>query len=96
MILTIELTDTEYVATQKALGKVAALRTLHTSANVIERLELEHLRTLLAEAAAPKKGNSEAMHVLERRPTYCSYCGLPVERCHETNRIIADATKADE
>ncbi len=68
MILTIELTHNEYVATQKALGKVAALRTLHTVPNVIERLELEHLRTLLAEASI----NSE------RR---CNACNQTAERC---------------
>ncbi len=54
MTLSIELDAKEYIATQKALAKVAARRTLHTVPNEIERMELDHLRTLLAEAAAPE------------------------------------------
>ncbi len=55
MTLTIELDAKEYVATMHALSKVAARRTLHTVPNEIERMELDHLRTLLAEAAAPDR-----------------------------------------
>ena len=52
MKLTIELTDTEYTATMHALGK--AIREHKGGLTDIEALELFHLRTLLAEAAAPK------------------------------------------
>ena len=51
MILSIELTDTEYRATITALAKVAARRTLHTVPTELERMELDHLKTLLDEAS---------------------------------------------
>ena len=51
MMLTFTLTDTEYVAVMHALRKASARRTLHTVLNEVEKLELEHLRTLLAEAS---------------------------------------------
>ncbi len=52
MILKIELTDKEYNAVQRALGQAAGA-ILFTSDT--DRLELMHLRTLLAEAAAPDR-----------------------------------------
>ncbi len=49
MILSIELTDTEYVATQRALKHATyAIRPLVDNT---DQLELLHLRTLLAEAS---------------------------------------------
>ena len=58
MILSIELTDTEYVAVMDSLHEaVIAFGGYWTRSNrerSVHALELEHLRTLLAEAAAPK------------------------------------------
>lgn len=68
MILKIELTDTEYVATQRALTKAAVRRTLHTVLNEIECMELDHLRTLLAEASVTENGR-------------CKACDQTAERC---------------
>ncbi len=57
MILSIELTDTEYVAVMHALRNISRTRTVTQLCVLSEaqQLELEHLRTLLAEAAAPPK-----------------------------------------
>ncbi len=57
MILKIELTDTEYVATQKALTESYHLLDGTAGSAFLEpiRLELLHLQTLLAEAAAPDR-----------------------------------------
>ncbi len=61
MILSIELTDTEYVAVQHALRHVSRSRAIIRLCVLSEaqQLELEHLRTLLAEAAAPKEEQQE-------------------------------------
>lgn len=57
MILTIELTDTEYVATQNALAiAIQEVRTL----TVPQQLEVQHLRTLLAEASISERHNDGA------------------------------------
>lgn len=53
MSLTIELTATEFNAVQAALRFASSERRSFTSSR--DKLELLHLRTLLAEAAAPKK-----------------------------------------
>ena len=56
MILTIELTDTDYLATMHALRHaISVSRSVPRSyLSDIDKLELLHLMTLLAEAAAPK------------------------------------------
>ncbi len=53
MTLSIELTDKEYVGIMRALGRVASDWSSYDSG--IDSLELLHLRTLLAEAAAPDR-----------------------------------------
>ncbi len=76
MILTIELTDTEYLATQNALrnAKGDALMASNGYASPmtpdmlqVMAMELDHLRTLLAEAAAPDGR--------------CNGCDQTAERC---------------
>ena len=52
LTLTLGLTGNEFNAIQAALGRAANYRRGFTSDS--DRLELLHLRTLLAEAAAPK------------------------------------------
>lgn len=78
MILTIELTDTEYIATMDALTEAiiqgGGFRNRATHQRSIHALELEHLRTLLAEAAV-----------------LCPRCNLPTAVCNETNRIVNKA-----
>ncbi|KKL69606.1 hypothetical protein LCGC14_2113290 [marine sediment metagenome] len=58
MVLSIELTDTEYVAVMDSLHEAViafgGYRTRSNRERSVHALELEHLRTLLAEAAAPK------------------------------------------
>ena len=55
MILSIELTDTEYIAIQNALTKayfdIPAIPGDTATPNYVDRLELLHLQTLLAEAS---------------------------------------------
>ncbi len=51
MILSIELTDTEYVAIQNALKYAAVSYPRPAFALERDKLELLHLRTLLAEAS---------------------------------------------
>ncbi len=53
MILTIELDAKEFNAVQAALGQASSARRSYISGT--DRLELMHLRTLLAEAAAPDR-----------------------------------------
>ncbi len=53
MTLTIELDAKEFNAVQAALGQASSARRSFTSDT--DRLELMHLRTLLAEAAAPDR-----------------------------------------
>ncbi len=70
MMLTFTLSNTEYVAVMKALRKASQGWGLTTRVVVseAERLELEHLRTLLAEASINTN----------RR---CSACDQTAERC---------------
>ena len=71
MILSIELTDTEYKATMKALGNASRYCDWHkVTHNVGEtsRLELLHLMTLMAQAATTNHQDeiiSNALYTLD-------------------------------
>jgi hypothetical protein len=62
MTLTFTLTDTEYTAVMDSLHEAViafgGYRTRSNRERSVHALELEHLRTLLAEAAAPPKPRS--------------------------------------
>lgn len=70
MILTIELTELDYVAIQFALTKAANARTLTD----VGRLELLHLQTLLAEASVKE----DIVHYHCSAITDCG-CWIPEE-----------------
>jgi hypothetical protein len=63
MTLTFTLTDTEYVAVMHALKRAARQSSLVGHSGLVylsdvEKLELEHLRTLLAEASINHKDST--------------------------------------
>ena len=72
MILTIELTDAEYIAVMDSLAEAiiafGGYRTRSNRERSVHALELEHLRTLLAEACINHYGR-------------CKACDQTAERC---------------
>ena len=60
MTLTFTLTATEYITLQLLLGMLSKPSNETVRLGEAEKLEVEHLRTLLAEAAAPDRNEGSS------------------------------------